>query len=304
MKKILYTFLSTLFCTVLPAQTLPSLLVGTDAASAGLGGITTVSSPNAWSADRLSASMPFLDGTAAGAASYGSWQPSAASDKVMGAAVTFKASDRIAFGVVAKHFAMPEYTVVSETGAESQVNGTFSPNESSVGVSAAYALSGNLSLGLTARMSSSSLAHDAKATVFGGDLSLAYRTDALNAGVALCNLGGKVSYGESSYAQPSLVKLGASYLFGNVDASSVMAGVEADYLFSGALMAGLGVEYSFRQKGFFRAGYHYGDAAKAIPSYASLGAGIRFAGLSLDLAYLLASETLGGSMFITLGYSF
>ena len=69
-------------------------------------------------------------------------------------------------------------------------------------------------------------------------------------------------------------------------------------------MAGLGVEYTIVDIVSLRGGFHYGDAAKAVPTYASLGLGVHVAGLVFDAAYLLASETVGGSLCITLGYSF
>ena len=77
-----------------------------------------------------------------------------------------------------------------------------------------------------------------------------------------------------------------------------------DYLFSGALMAGLGLEYCIVDIVSVRAGYHYGDAAKALPSFASVGLGVKFAGVHLDAAFLLASKTLGNTLMIGLGYSF
>ena len=86
--------------------------------------------------------------------------------------------------------------------------------------------------------------------------------------------------------------------------AGLTVGAEVDYLFSGALMAGLGVEYTIVDIVSLRGGFHYGDAAKAIPMYASLGLGVKFAGVHLDFSYLLASQTLGNSLLFGLGYSF
>ena len=79
---------------------------------------------------------------------------------------------------------------------------------------------------------------------------------------------------------------------------------EADYLFAGALMAGFGLEYCIQQIAFLRAGFHYGDAAKALPTFVSLGAGVQFACVHLDLSFLTASKTLGNSLMVGLGYAF
>lgn len=55
---------------------------------------------------------------------------------------------------------------------------------------------------------------------------------------------------------------------------------------------------------FLRAGYHYGTQDKGLPSFASAGLGLKFAGVELNAAYLFASEALGGTMTFGLGYSF
>jgi hypothetical protein len=54
-----------------------------------------------------------------------------------------------------------------------------------------------------------------------------------------------------------------------------------------------------------RAGYRYGGKS-VIPSYASVGAGFKLFGVSLDLAYLIASgdSPLQNTLTFGLGYSF
>jgi hypothetical protein len=54
-----------------------------------------------------------------------------------------------------------------------------------------------------------------------------------------------------------------------------------------------------------KAGYKYGGKS-IIPSYASVGAGFRFAGVTLDFAYLMggASSPMKNTLSIGLGYRF
>ena len=163
MKRFLHILFFAFVSVGLSAQTLPSLLVSADGAVAGTGGLAVAARPGAWSLENNAAMLPFQDGRLAAAVSYGMWQPAFANDKVLGAGVSFKASDRLSFGLTARNFAMPEYTVVNELGAESQVNGTFSPRESTLGLGGAFALSDHFSVGVSAKMTSSSLAKDAKA---------------------------------------------------------------------------------------------------------------------------------------------
>ena len=75
-------------------------------------------------------------------------------------------------------------------------------------------------------------------------------------------------------------------------------------LFFGALMAAVGVEYGFADMVFARAGFHYGDPAKALPTFASVGIGAKFIGIRLDASYVFLSETLGNSFLVSLGYAF
>ena len=54
---------------------------------------------------------------------------------------------------------------------------------------------------------------------------------------------------------------------------------------------------------FVRAGYRYGGKS-VIPSYASVGAGVRFAGVKVDLAYVVSSSPMANTLGVSLGYSF
>ncbi len=302
MKKLISTIaLSVIGCAVISAQTLPSLLVGTDVAGLGKANVSVADQAGAYSLENNAASMSFADFKVAGSVSYGIWQPSYAKDKILGAGAACKVSDRLAFGLTFKKFDQPSYET---TSSEGQSSGTFSPSELSVGLGAAYSITDWLSVGLTGRMVNSRLADDAKANVFGADIALFYRKDAISAGLSVNNVGGKVNYGGNNYNQPTLVRAGAAWRIGKPEASFVTPSVEADMLLEGGFMAGLGIEYSYKSQLFARGGFHYGDKEKAIPTYASLGLGVRFWGISLDVTYLTASDILGNSVAFGLGYRF
>jgi len=304
MNKIsLYSVLLSIFVGALlqtvpaTAQTMPSLLVGSDPAAAGRAGVqfgATAFAPQddaaamALSSDRLSAG-----------ASFGLWQPSAAGDKVVGASAFYKITDRLALGAFGKFFFQNEYEITNDNGVVSQVNGTFTPKENSFGLSGAFEVVKGLSVGAGFRMATSQLGPETKGNAFAADISARYVNKGLQVGAAVCNLGTKVKYGESAYALPALVRVGGSYSI-----VGITAGAQVEYLFSGALMASFAAEYAWKDMVFARAGYHYGPADKAVPSYASLGLGARFFGVSLQAAWLFASPTLGNSLSFGLGYAF
>ena len=80
---------------------------------------------------------------------------------------------------------------------------------------------------------------------------------------------------------------------------------DADYYLAGAFAAAVGASYTYDDMISVRAGYRAG-AESVIPSFMSLGAGVEFAGVKLDLAYLLGvgDSYLGNTLAISVGYSF
>lgn len=123
----------------------------------------------------------------------------------------------------------------------------------------------------------------------------------LRASVEVCNLGSGLDYGSGPYGQPALAR--ASVAIKPLKGLLLTAGT--DYLFSGALMAGTGLEYSIFDLVFIRAGFHYGDAAKAIPSYATVGLGLKLKGFSLDAVTLPGGfSPVCGTTMLRLGYEF
>lgn len=299
MKKILSIMILAAAVSAASAQTLPSLLVNADPAAMGAAGISALGS-GAHALQGYAASSALMEGMAAAGVSYASWQPKAASDKVLDASAAVLLMEKFSVALEYKSFIQPEYEVTGPTGSVSQVTPTFTPKESSIALGLGYRIMPGLSAALTVRSTSSVLAKDAKASAFGIDVSAAYSKDKLQAGLAVCNLGGKVNYGGGDYSQPSLLKAGAAY----EAIEGLKAGAEVSYLFAGAFGASLGAEYCIAGMAFARAGYHLGSKDMGIPSYASLGLGAEFAGAALNLAYLLASDTVGGSLLVGLSYAF
>jgi hypothetical protein len=298
MKKILTIIVASVWSAASFAQVLPSLLVNSDPQAMGAAGISVLGSP-AYALQGYAASTVFMEGTGSAGVSYGSWQPKAASDKILGASASVRMG-KLGVALEYKNFAQPAYEVTGITGSVSQVTPSFTPKESSFALGIGYRILENLSAAVTVRSTSSVLASDAKASVFGVDVSAMYASDALQAGLAVCNIGGKVNYGESDYKQPALLKAGAAYEV----IEGLKAAAEFAYLFEGAFGASLGAEYCYADIVSARAGYHLGSKDKGLPSYASIGLGAKYFGIGLNLSYLLASDTIGGSFLAGLSYSF
>lgn len=297
-KAIVMTALCAL-CLNLSAQTTMQFLgVNSDAETAAVAGTGIARPANAFAVESNMAAAALSASKMAFGAGYDIWQPNASKTGIVSVGGFFRVGDNLAIGAGFKNFAEPEYTYAS---AEGRSTISFKPSEMAVSIGGAYKLSDAFSLGLDAKVALSTLADFAKATAVAADLTLAYSANGLSAGLAVSNIGGKVTYSgsDASYALPMSARAGAAYTV-----SGFTASLEADYIFNGGLMAGLGAEYWIKEIVAVRAGFHYGDSAKAIPTYASLGLGAKFAGVSLNAAYLLASETLGGTMMFGLAYAF
>lgn len=286
------------------AQPLPSLLVPSDAATLSRAGVGVCAPAGAYALENNVAAMSLSPHRLYAGASFGIWQPDYSANKTIGAGAVFKATDALAVGASFKYLTSPSYDIVTESGTASR-EGSFAPKEYNIALGVSYAIIPCLSAGLTARVLRSSLAADAAATVFGVDLGVSFRLKGISAGISVNNLGTKAKYGDSgsSVTQPMLLKAGAGYEFG-VGKSRLAFSAEADCLFSGAFMAGAAAQYGWNDCIFARCGYHYGDSAKAVPSYASAGIGVKFFEVSLDAAWLFGSKILRNSFGLSLGYEF
>lgn len=295
MKRLfLLAILSISFPALCSAQVF-NMLIPTDARTAGFASAGAALDADAFvSASGVSAAA--LSGrTAAFGLGYDMWSPSSSSMGLAGLGA-FARFGKVAVALDGRYFIEKPYDIISSV---SKVIGTFQPKDMMFGLGVAFQVAEPLSIGLTGRYYSSSIAEKAKGSSFCIDGDVSFRKGSLAAMAGVANIGSKMNYGGSSYALPALAKGGVAYSVAGLTASA-----EADYLFSGAFMAGLGLEYGIADIAFVRAGYHYGDASKALPSYASLGLGAQFAGVSLDFAFLTASESLGNTLLFGLGYSF
>lgn len=302
MKRLTVVFFAVSMSVSLSAQTMPSLMLNQDPAAIARGMSGVASEAGGYALQNNVAAMSLSENKLASRIGIALWQPSYAGIKAVEAGAMYRFGDKLGFGVDLKMLKMPTYGGVTDTGSDIRES-AFSPSEMNLAFGASYAILDFLSAGVTLRYAGSSLAPEAKATVFGADLGLYYKKDAIRAGLSLNNLGTKVKYSEAAYSQPSLVKAGVAYAL-SFGTSVLDFSAEADVIFSGGIMAGAGCEYSFKDMVFARAGYHYGDSVNAIPSYASAGLGLKLFGVGLDFAYIFASEVMGNSMCLSLGYSF
>ena len=295
MRKILFSIALLLGAVAAQAQSLPFLLTPTDARTAAMAGASAALPGGSFAPDNSMAAAALDSRTAAFAAGYNLWAPKTAKMGIASLGGWYR-TGRLAIGLDGRYCIEQPYDIVSGVG---KTVGSYTPKEFSAALGFAYRIADPFSIGLTARFISSNLADKAAGTAVGADITALYSAAGFSAALGVSNLGTAIRYGNATYAQPAYARLGAAYTVSGFTASA-----EVDYLFSGALMAGLGLEYTLADIVSLRGGFHYGDAAKALPTYASLGLGLQYAGFRLDVAFLTASQSLGNTLLFGLGYSF
>lgn len=142
--------------------------------------------------------------------------------------------------------------------------------------------------------------HEYSADALSVDLSAIYSMpiehvgihSTLRVGAKLGNLGGYLS--DENVALPMDFTVGAAWDTFLSDAHEITLAADAGGYYAPAYVRGfqasLGAEYNLMQLFQFRTGYHFGQKSAYYPSYASLGAGVRFMHLRLDAVYLFAKR--------------
>ena len=171
-----------------------------------------------------------------------------------------------------------KYDIVSGTG---DIAGTFTPSDLQAGAALSYAITDWLSAGVNVKFFSSELSDDDKFTGFGADVQAQAVFGDFRAALGVANVGS-----------------------GEFGKNGIEAMVDLNYYFSGSFTAAAGVQYDFRDMVFVRAGYHYGAKDAFLPSFATVGAGVKFFGVSVNAAYLLGNDVLKNTLTVGLGYSF
>ena len=297
MKKFIALISAALLAAPLYAQSYLNLLEGCDPESFAVGAASVARPAGVHAAGVNAASMSLSDKTVMSGASYSSWAPKTAGSNIIGLGAWGKVGGGFAVGLDARYVIGQRYDVMDESGI---VKGQDSPKDIIADAAVSYKVTDAFSVGAAAKIVHSNLGAGISSTAFGIDLGIAYSHDSFSAALAASSLGTTLDYGSSNPVPlPAIIKAGAAYSVAGLTAS-----VEADYLFDGAFMAGLGFEYAMNDLAFLRAGYHYGDQKKALVSFASAGLGLKFYGVEFNACYLFASEALRNTVMFGLGYSF
>lgn len=291
------------FASAQDGAAMPFAEIARDPVSAGMGFSGIASGYNVgYSSFRNSSVIPFADERLSVGASGQIWAPNGVKSTNFAFGSAFRTGERFGFSVGGAYQIGEEYMSTDEMG---NIAGAFKPNDLIINAGIGVRIIENLAAGVNVRYASQKLSADNSYSAFTTDIFLTYRLSELNISAGVSSLGTSVkSASGDSFGPPTSATVGVEWLKVFSAIHSLRLVVDADYYLSGDITAASGAEYSFKNFIFLRAGYHYGSKDKGLPSFASAGLGVKFAGVQLNAAYLLASETLGGSLMIGLGYSF
>lgn len=254
-------------------------------------GFAMTSSSQAYAAFGNPAAAAFSPKTLEAGVAYGSWSPRYAAASNLSAGVTGHVK-HVAFSL---GFARQGYP-----GLDFEPASAFKPSDLLIRAGVGFTVSESFAIGFTAGYMKEALLSDYSISAISVSALAQYHVAGLNIAGGVVHLGGKVA---SDYPLPTSAKLAADYGF-EFGSSDLHVALDGDYYFSGNYSVALGLNCGIGGIGFVRGGYRLASANAAIPSGLGLGAGFAWHGISLDVSFLTASETLGGSWMAGLGYRF
>lgn len=274
-----------LSCTAFSQTTF--LTVPNDARSLSLGGVGASSSATAYSIFNNTAATALSSDVVNVGVNYMYWQPSALQAHSMAVAGFFKPMENLSVALGVRYERQSNQTIFDANGA---IGDTFTPNGLAVDLGVAYRIFEGFSAGVNLRYISSTIYKDMD-SAFGGDIHFMYQIAGANIGLTVNNIGTKLD----AISQPMNVKLGGSYEVLKGEQHSLVPMLQVGYIVTpkdmASITAAIGLEYSFDSKYYVRAGYSYADKTKFMPDHASVGVGVKVAGIAIDAAYLIATET-------------
>lgn len=297
-----------LLCVTAAAQDVPATeamgILGIPRSSVRSGmagaGSASVTAPAAFAAFDNPAVLPWATNKVEAALSYGRWAPSATGGSLsdnIGAAVAGKPFRALALSAAVVNQAHP----VMDFGGD---YGSFKPLDGMAALGAGVSFGKHFSLGASFIFAQQRLMADYTLNAFAFNVMAQYHAAHFDVTAGVINAGGKVkAENGTAYPLPASARLGGDYhtSFGK---SGIEAALDADCYFTGKFGASLGLQYSYNDLLFARAGYRYATQGAALPSHFALGLGVKWKGFRLDGSFLTANPNIGNSFLITIGYCY
>lgn len=283
--------------------------VNPDPVSLGLAGTGTVMQATPFAMWNNIATTALEDEKFQIGATYSLWQPSQTANNVVGVAGYGRVAKFMTISAGVKYFGHRPYDI-TDSGS-GIVTGSFTPIDLEAGIGLGFRILPILSLGATVSYVHSDIGGPEKGSAVSADFGAMLDLKFMRIGLTAENIGSKISYGYSKYSLPANARLGLGTVqkFGAEDEYEVSVNLEGGLTFDEtSFFAGVSAQYKYNDFLRVSAGYHYGDAEKQyFGSYASIGLGVKFVGITIDAAYLIATDkesAIGNTFAVGLGFSF
>ncbi len=270
-------------------------IIPRDPAVLALAGVEALAEHSAWAAPGNVASTAFSQHSFDAALSTQIWNPDGTASQLYNAGLACNLKDKWGFAAAVSMDRGEAYQVYDANGRSL---GDYTPSDLEAAFGASWRFLDFLSAGVGVKYMKSSLSSDYTLSAVAFDAMLNAVFGGLNASAGIVNAGG----GADGYDLPSSVRAAAAYTAALSEKHAVKAGAQLDYYLVGGLNLGLGAQYCYADFVSVRAGYNLSSDG-LLPSYASVGLGLKYAGFGLDAAYLL-SGPLSGTISAGLRYSF
>lgn len=284
------------------AQALPFTSADYDPASLAAGGASLAQTEDvSYAVFSNPAAVAFYDGTLDVSAGFSMWQPKSVNTSVISAGGAYKIGDRFGMALGFSSGSYPEYMGSDMTGYETE---SFKPSNMQLGLGFGWRVLPNVSVGANIGYASEKLTSEFSYGALDMDIYAMAEFGGLKAVLGVSEIGGKVkSASGAGFALPSALNLGVGYGMSPVQKHDISLRADAQYYFMGDFAAAIGAAYTYDDMVTLRAGYRYGGTS-VIPSFMSLGAGVKFFGVKVDVAYVLGSSAMANTVAVSLGYSF
>ena len=318
----------------------PFLRITPDARSGAMGDVGVAISPDASSIYNNLSKLPFAEKNGGIAVTYTPWLKELVNDVFLATLSGYtKLDEQQAISASLRYFSLGTINFTDMTG---QPTGDFRPREFALDAGYARKLTDNFSIGLTGRYIYSNLAGGQSngdvpikpGKAFAADLSGFYTKDfekddglinKLNIGMAISNIGTKISYTSSAQNKdflPTNLSLGTAYTIALDESNELTFALDinkllvptpdssGDYKEKGTLegifssfgdapgglkeemqelMYSVGMEYWYNQQFAVRAGYFNENKNKGNRKYFTAGIGVKYDIFGLNFSYLVPS---------------
>ena len=241
--------------------------------------------------------LPFSDIKVAGGVTYQNYLPQISATQYIGGGMAGR-FDKIGYSISFVH-GTGEKIYVMDAAVDYYV-----PRDMLLNAGVSYAFVDFMALGVNVKYGKET-PWTTSIDGLAADVILAGKVNDIDFAAGVSSIGPKVKSQSSgqTFDLPSAITFGAGYNCKLTEEHAFTIRAKLDSYFTSGLAAGAGVEYCWSGMVSARAGYHYGGES-IVPTFASAGLGICYSGITLDAAYLFASDVLGGTFAISAGVRF